>query len=67
MVEFLPEVESKLSGLRTKSGELVLTFFRSICEEWTVFARYSTLSARIEDGESYLQTVNEVRKWLKEL
>ena len=67
MLAFLPEVEPKLRGVRTPDGTAVWVAFRAICEEWTVYARYSTAIAKPEQGRRYVDTVDEVRKWLKEL
>lgn len=67
MLGFLPELEKKLTGLRTKAGGSVWTQFNDICEEWTVYARFSPANAKLEDARRYLETVEEVKKWLKEL
>jgi hypothetical protein len=67
MVGFLPEIETKLSGVRTESGRSAWQEFNVICEEWTVYARYSTQSAKLERAAEYLDTVEEAKKWLKEL
>lgn len=67
MLGFLPELERKLSGVKTKSGQSAWKQFNAICEEWTVYARYSPANAKLEDARQYLETVEEVKKWLKEL
>ena len=67
MLGFLPEVEKKLSIIKTQSGLNAWREFRSICEEWTVYARYSPKSAKLDRAAGYLETVAEVKKWLKEL
>lgn len=67
MLAYLPELEKKLSGVRTKSGLSVWREFNNICEEWTVYARYSPSLAKLGDAQRYLDTVDEVRKWLKQL
>ena len=67
MRDYLPEIEQKLTDVKTKRGQSVWNAFRDICEEWTVYARYSSKQAKREQGERYLETVDEVRKWLKEL
>jgi hypothetical protein len=58
MLGFLPEIQTKLTGVTTKSGQIV---------EWTVYARYSPKNAKLEQAESFLETVAEVKKWLKTL
>jgi hypothetical protein len=67
MIGFLPELERKLSIISTKSGLNAWHQFRTICEEWTVYARYSPKSAKLDRAGEYLETVEEVKKWLKEL
>lgn len=67
MLEFLPEIETKLSGIRTESGQDLWREFNTICEEWTVYLRYSPKSAKLEHAARYLDAVREVKKWLKEL
>ena len=68
MLEFLPEVETKLGAMQSTKGTPVLTRFRAICEEWTVYARYSPKHATIEgDARPFLETIREVKTWLKRL
>ena len=67
MLEFLPEVEKKLSGIKTASGRSAWTGLQSICEEWTVYARYATATTGKDRSRDYLDTVEEVKKWLKRL
>jgi hypothetical protein len=67
MLGFLPEIKAKFAGLRLASGRPVWQTLRNICEEWTVFARYSTKSAKPAQAREYLATIEEVKKWLKEL
>ena len=67
MQQFLPEIQPKLLDLKTGKGQSVWKAFRDICEEWSVYARYSTVQAKVEQDERYLDTVDEVRRWLKEL
>jgi hypothetical protein len=67
MLAFLPEIEKKLSTIKLKSGRDAWREFRTICEEWTVYARYSPASAKLDRAKAFLETVEEVKKWLKEL
>jgi len=64
---FLPELKEKLRRAKTKSGSSVWERFQDICAEWTVYARYSPRHAEIADAKRYLETVEEVKKWLKKL
>jgi hypothetical protein len=67
MLGFLPELEKKLSTVTTKSGLNAWQELRTICEEWTVYARYSPASAKLDRASNYLETVEEVKKWLRQL
>jgi hypothetical protein len=67
MIVYLPELKRKLEGITTKTGRSVWHEFAAICEEWTVYARYATISAKLEHAAGYLETVKEVKKWLKGL
>jgi hypothetical protein len=67
MLVYLPEVERKLEGVRTKSRQPAWREFNSICAQWTIYARYSSRSAKIADARNYLETIGEAKKWLKEL
>jgi hypothetical protein len=67
MLGFLPELEKKLANVKTKSGRSAWKEFNGICEQWTVYARYAPTSARLEEARSYLETIEEVKKWLREL
>jgi hypothetical protein len=64
MLDFLPELETKLAGKKTKSGYDLWREFCSVCEEWTVYARYSPKVAKLSEAEQFLETVKEVKKWL---
>ncbi len=61
------EIDKKLSEFRTRGGRSALDAFKAICEEWTVFARYSSALGNLEDARRYVDDIREVKKWLKEL
>jgi hypothetical protein len=67
MLVFLPEVEKKLSKVDTKTGRSAWREFQNICEEWTIYVRYSPLVAELDQAKRYLETMTEVKKWLKDL
>jgi hypothetical protein len=67
MLGFLPELEKKLDGIKTDSGRSAWTALNDICEEWAVFIRYSPSAAKVDQAKMYLDTVKEVKKWLKAL
>jgi hypothetical protein len=67
MVGFLPEVQTKLESLVNRQGKPVWHDFRTLCEEWTVYARYSPKLAKVEQARRFVDTIREVKEWLKEL
>ena len=67
MLGFLPEVKAKFSTLRSKAGQSAWTRFLAICEEWTVYARYSPRMATLDQATIYINTIKEVKKWLRDL
>jgi hypothetical protein len=67
MIDALPEIRKKLTGLGEPSGRQIWKQFVEFCEEWTVYARYSPRTAEADRAREFLRTVNEIRKWLKEL
>ena len=66
MLGFLPEVETKLKVLRGADGRAVWERFRTVCEQWTVYARYSPKLAKRDDAQAFLQTIREVKQWLRD-
>ena len=67
MLGFLPEIQTKLSRIESRFGQIIWSEFNAACVEWTVYARYSPRNAKLDEAESFLATVKEVKKWLKEL
>ena len=67
MLGFLPEVERKLSVLVNRRGRPVWDDFRRLCEEWTVYARYSPKRVAMEEARGFVETIREVKEWLKQL
>ena len=67
MLGFLPELENKLSRMKLASRASAWNEFRSLCEQWTVHARYSSAFAKAEYARWYVYTVKEIKKWLREL
>ena len=64
MLDFLPEVEVKV--LTAPEGPALWDRFRTVCAQWTVYARYSPKSARREDARWFLDSIREVKQWLKD-
>jgi hypothetical protein len=67
MMEYFPELEMKLNAGADLAGKKLLPRFKAICAEWTIYARYSPRSATMPDAARFLNTIAEVKEWLKEL
>jgi hypothetical protein len=67
MLGFLPEVRPKLEAATDAKGRSPWRAFRDVCEEWSVYARYSTVQAKVDDARRFLNTIDEVKEWLKQL
>lgn len=65
MLGFLPELEVKMRA--APQGQVVWERFRTICEQWTVFARYSPKLAKKDDAQRFVDTIREVKQWLRNL
>ena len=46
MLVYLPELEKKLKGVQGVERRSIWHSFRTVCEQWTVYARYSTKQAK---------------------
>lgn len=66
MLLFLPEIEKKLRILGRDRGYSLWERFRAVCEEWTVYVRYSPKQATIAEAHAFLAIIQEVRQWLRE-
>jgi len=60
----LPEIVQKLSRLEQRESSRLTQSLRSICGQWTIYARYSPRSADIDDARTFLDQIEELRPWL---
>ena len=67
MLAFLPEVRVRLESIADSKGHSPWRAFHSVCAEWTIHARYSPLHATRADARRFLDTIREVKEWLKRL
>ena len=61
----LPQITERLSRLEQRGSQRLLQSLKSICARWTIYARYSPQSADIDDAESFLDQIKELRQWLR--
>jgi hypothetical protein len=55
MLNFLPEVEAKLKRLEAVEHRAMWRPFLAVCEQWTVYARYSPSQAKNRTPRSLLR------------
>jgi hypothetical protein len=67
MLDFLPEVPKKLNALGQTERRPIWLPFRTVCEQWTVYARYSPKRATMQEATRFMDTIREVKQWLREL
>jgi len=61
----LPEIRDRLSRLEQRGTPRLLQSLNSICAQWTIYARYSTESADINEARTFLDQIKELKEWLK--
>jgi hypothetical protein len=65
--EILAEVPSVTAGLsrlgRDQSTRLTQSL-RSICAQWTIYARYSPKTAQMDEASDFLDQIEELKPWL---
>jgi hypothetical protein len=67
MLLLLPEVEKKLRSVQQSGSGSLWRHFREVCEEWTVYARYSPKQASTGEARRFIDTITEVKTWLRGL
>jgi hypothetical protein len=61
----LPEVTRRLAALEQRGHSRLLQGLKSVCGQWTVFARYSPRSATMAEASAFLDRIQEPRQWLR--
>lgn len=67
MLVFLPDLQLRIERQEKSSCLPLWHRFQTACEEWSVYARYSTRSATLAEAGGFLTTVQEVKQWLRRL
>jgi hypothetical protein len=65
MLFHLPELERKLMLADRNEGTRRLEGLRSICQGWTIFARYSPHSEKMKDAGDFLDEIQDLKEWLR--
>lgn len=60
----LPDVRAKMLAVRHRGGGVAYARLQAICNEWTIFARYSTRTETMAFASAFLDNIKELRSWL---
>lgn len=60
----LPEVQDLLSRMKRRRSGRLIESLKSICAQWTIYARYSPYNAHIDDARRFLDQIEELKPWL---
>lgn len=60
----LPTVVARIGRLEQRESSRLMQSLKSVCGQWTIFARYSPYTADIDDARSFLGQVEELKTWL---
>lgn len=60
----LPELAARISSCEQRSSNHLLQSLKSLCAQWTIYARYSPQNADIDDARDFLDQVKELKPWL---
>jgi len=61
----LPEIQDHLSRMEQRDSGRLNASLKSICAQWTVYARYSPYNADIDDARKFLDQIQELKSWLR--
>jgi hypothetical protein len=61
----LPEIIERLSRMEQRESSRLMQSLKSICGQWTIFARYSPYNADVEEARRFLDQIEELKPWLK--
>jgi hypothetical protein len=65
MLARLPQVRVSVEKRSGRDGRPYTRYLTQICESWTIFARYSTLSTMIAEARQFLERVRDLKEVLK--
>jgi len=67
LLDHLPELKQRLLelGRNRSAGSGVIDSLLSVAGQWTIFARYSTRNATIDEAARFIEQVKEVKEWLR--
>lgn len=62
----LPEVRVRLVSARRKGGGDLWPELQVVLEQWSVFARYSSLKLSAREAGRFVRTIEEAKPWLSQ-
>jgi hypothetical protein len=64
ILDKIPEVIDKLTRMEGRESGRLVQSLKSVCGQWTIFARYSPYTADIDDAQTFLEQIKELKSWL---
>src|SRR5215204_6012783 len=64
MLARLPNLKKKVENYGNRTGKPLLEALIEICSTWTIYARYSTMTAKMHDARKLLERVRELKEVL---
>ena len=64
MLERLPQVQAHVERRSQLDGRPYRLYLNDVCQRWTIYARYSTLSTTVADARQFLEEVRELKEVL---
>jgi hypothetical protein len=61
----LPKLRNVLLRAEQRGQLRLIESLKSICAQWTIYARYSPYAAMMSEAASFLASVEELKEWLK--
>ena len=61
----LPEIHERLSRMEQGESSRLIQSLKSICAQWSIYARYSPYNADIDDARTFLDQIEELKPWLR--
>ena len=64
MLYKLPEVQAHVEKQSLRDGRPYRRILNDLCQRWTIYARYSTLSTTVAEARHFLEEVRELKEVL---
>ena len=65
MLDRLPETRQRIAKADVIGGTQRLAALRTMCQQWTIFARYSPRAQTMAEAEAFLRRIKDVMPWLR--